>query len=95
MQQATFTITGAEFNLELIEKIKGLFNGNGEVEIQITIRPKKRAFLRKETREEYFARLDQSIKETRDANNLIEFENVDTLESFALNLYTKYNPITS
>lgn len=95
MQQAVITISGDELNLELIEKIKALFNGNGEVEIQIMVRPKRRPALREEGREEYFNRLKQSIREVKNAKNTVVFSDVDELDSFAQSLTVDHaqNPV--
>lgn len=95
MQQAVITISGDELNLELIEKIKALFNGNGEVEIQIMVRPKRRPALREESREEYFNRLKQSIQEVKNAKNTVVFADVDELDSFTQNLTLDHaqNPV--
>jgi hypothetical protein len=55
----TFKISAAEFNDAVIEKIKGLFKDN-DSEVVISVRSKKRGFP-KETREEYFARINRAL----------------------------------
>lgn len=55
----TFKINAAEFNDTIVEKIKTLFKDD-DSEVVISVRSKKRGFP-KETREEYFARINRSL----------------------------------
>jgi DNA relaxase NicK len=55
----TFRISAAEFNDAIIEKIKMMFTGDDN-EVVISVRPKKKGFP-KETREEYFSRINRSL----------------------------------
>ena len=84
MMQATFTIPIAEFNFELVEKIKNLLNGDIEnTEIFISVRSKKPSMLRTETREAYFARLDESIDSIKKGRAVVSFNSLEELESFS------------
>lgn len=82
MQQATFTISGSEFNLELIEKIKSLFNGNSQdFEVVIRIKPKESHLAMKK-------RIDQSIKNLEAGENVVSFS-VQEYETLVQNLTNK------
>jgi hypothetical protein len=65
MVQATFTVSGAEFNAELIERIKSLFVLNGQP-YEVFIRVK-----RKETSEEMKSRIERSIKNMEEGKQLV------------------------
>lgn len=82
MQQATFTISGAELNLELIEKIKNLFNGNSQ-DFEITIRIKPKETLKASKR-----RIDKAIENIESGTNLIAFS-ADEYESLVQKLTNK------
>ena len=57
MKQATFTISGLEFNNDVVEKIKSLFNGN-EQDFEIFIRVNA-----KETQKEINQRIEEAARE--------------------------------
>jgi|APTNR8051073442_1049403.scaffolds.fasta_scaffold00580_10 hypothetical protein len=65
MLQATFTVSGAELTGELLEKIKNLFHGDStNFEVTISVRPK-------EDPETARARIDRSIENIENQNNLV------------------------
>ncbi|WP_353720425.1 hypothetical protein [Dyadobacter sp. 676] len=67
--EAVLRIQSSEFTDELIEKIKALVRGkeNSEITISISDRASK-GFLREETREEYFERLEKGIENFEKGN---------------------------
>ena len=67
--EAVFKIKGKEFNQDVFERIK-LFVQDGDFsEIVISFRPKKKANrIKKETKEEYFGKLQTAIKDAADGN---------------------------
>lgn len=75
MQQATFTISGAEFNAEFIEKISVLLNGNlQDFEFQIRVKAK-------ESREDMRRRIEKAMDDVERGDNLIAYtpEEYETL----------------
>ncbi|MBC7775801.1 MAG: hypothetical protein H7246_10245 [Phycisphaerae bacterium] len=67
MTQATLNVTGAEFNSDLIERIKFLLNGNiKDFDFQIRIKTK-------ESGQEMRQRIDESIENIERKSNLVEF----------------------
>ncbi len=67
MTQATFSVSGTEFNSELIERIKILLNGNiKDFEFQIRIKTK-------ESSQEMRRRIDESIENIEHSTNLVDF----------------------
>ncbi len=72
MIEATFTIPAADFNDEIIEKIKAyLYKQQGEV--TISFKSKSAVSMKKETREEYFERLGQAKENVEQKRNLVSF----------------------
>lgn len=67
MDQATFSITGSEFNEELFERIKNLI-GLDRAEFDIFIRVK-----RKETPAQMKRRIEESIQNIEKRENLLTF----------------------
>jgi len=67
MQQAVFTISGAELNQDVLERIKSLFNRNAQ-DLEVVIRVKV-----KESREEMRRRIDQAIEDIEHGENLISY----------------------
>lgn len=61
--EAVFHLTSEEFDQDVFDKLKSLLNGKKNVEITIAISEDQfaKGFLRKETREDYFERLDKAI----------------------------------
>ena len=67
-----------EFTNSLLENIQKMLMGKQDAEITISIQDKpQKKYLRNETRDEYFARLNESIKQL-EKGNVISF----TAESF-------------
>jgi hypothetical protein len=64
-------IHATDFNQEIIDKIRQFLALNGESDLVINIRPKKKQFP-KETRDEYFSRLDKAIAQL-DNHKSIQF----------------------
>ncbi len=62
MVQAKFTISAEEFTEEIFEKIKSYLKGQSAA-VTISIEAIPTEAPRKETRQEYFAKLDKSIAE--------------------------------
>jgi hypothetical protein len=73
----TFKINAAEFNESVIEKIKNLFRDE-DSEVVISVRSKKRGFP-KETREEYFARINRALDNLDNKRGTVTFT-VDEFE---------------
>lgn len=84
MIQATFTIPASDFNDEIVEKIKTyLRNQQGEVIISFISKPT--VSIKKETREEYFERLNQAKENVENKRNLISFS-LEEFEAFVQKL---------
>ncbi len=62
MVQAKFTISAEEFTEEIFEKIKSYLKGQSAA-VKISIEAIPMEAPRKETRQEYFTKLDKSIAE--------------------------------
>ena len=62
MVQAKFTISAEEFTEEIFEKIKSYLKGQSAA-VKISIEAIQMEAPRKETRQEYFAKLNKSIAE--------------------------------
>lgn len=67
----TFKISAAEFNETVIDKIKTLFRDEGS-EVVISVRSKKRGFP-KETRDEYFARINRALDNLDNKRSIVSF----------------------
>jgi hypothetical protein len=72
----TFKINASEFNETVIDKIKTLFRDD-DSEVVISVRSKKRGFP-KETREEYFSRINRALDNLDNKRGLVSF----TVEEF-------------
>lgn len=68
MQQATFTISGAELTQELLDKIQQLFKGKKGQDIEVFIRVKA-----KETQEDANSRINRAIENIEQQKNLVTF----------------------
>ncbi len=77
MVQATFTISAEDFNDEIFDKIKTYLKGQ-QAFVTISIQKEPSASPKKETREEYFEKLDKSIAELERGENIVSF----TVEEF-------------
>ncbi|MCC6280367.1 MAG: hypothetical protein IT262_07200 [Saprospiraceae bacterium] len=80
MVQATFTISAEDFNDEIFEKIKTYLKGQ-QAFVTISIQKEPSASPKKETREEYFERLDKSIAELEHGEKMVSFT-VEEFEEF-------------
>jgi superfamily I DNA and RNA helicase len=80
--EATFKIHTTELSQEIIEKIRQFISVNGESEVVINIRPKKKKGFPKETKEAFFARLDRAIDNLDQKQNRATFT-VEEFETFA------------
>ena len=67
MVQATFTISGSEFNTDIIEKIKHFINGSSQ-DFEVFIRVKS-----KESDVEMRQRIEKSMNDVENGANLISF----------------------
>jgi low affinity Fe/Cu permease len=67
MVQATFTVSGADFNAEVFEQIKAFINGKGQ-NFEVFIKVKTT-----ETREEMRSRIEKVMDDTEKGINLINF----------------------
>ena len=66
-------LTSADFNENLIKSLKRVFKGRNKLDITINIKEnKKEKYLYKETREEYFAKLNKAIEDV-EKGNVISF----------------------
>jgi hypothetical protein len=83
--EAVLRVQPSEFTDDLINKIRTLLKGaeNSEITISITEKPSQ-GMLRNESREEYFSRLENSLKHLENGN-VITF-NGDSFEHFAKHL---------
>ena len=67
--EAVFKIKEAEFNQDDIDRIKHFVQSGDFGEIIISFRPKKKTNkIKKETREEYFAKLQKSLHDVENGN---------------------------
>jgi hypothetical protein len=71
-------IHATDFNQDIIDKIRQFLALNGESDLVINIKPKKKQFP-KETSEEYFKRLDNAIAQL-DKNKSIQFSTTEFQE---------------
>jgi hypothetical protein len=72
----TFKISASEFNDAIVEKIKMLFNGD-DSEVVISVRSNRKGFP-KETREAYFARINNALDNLDNKRKTVSF----TVEEF-------------
>jgi len=71
--EATIKIHTTELSQEIIEKIRQFISINGESEVVINIRPKKKKSFPKETKEAYYARIDQALDSLDQKRNGVTF----------------------
>ncbi len=75
-------IEATELSQEIIDKIRQFITLNGESDLEINIRPKKKKKFPKETKDEYFKRIDNAI-DTLDKNkNTVSFSTTE-FQAFA------------
>lgn len=67
MMQATFTISGSEFNADIVEKIKNFVNGNSQ-DFEVFIRVKS-----KESDVEMRQRIEKAMNDVENGANLVSF----------------------
>jgi hypothetical protein len=66
-------IQTSEFSQDIIDKIRQFLSLNGESDVIISIRPKKKKSFPKESKEDYFNRLDKAIDNLENNRNLMAF----------------------
>ena len=71
---AVIKVKISELNVNLMERIKSLFQGNDEAELTISYDDKK---------QKYFESLNRSIKEFEQGTNLITFNSIEELEAYS------------
>ncbi len=77
MVQATFQVSSADFNDEIIDKIKSYIKGQHAL-VTISIVSEPSVSPKTESKKEYFDTLDKSIGELEDKESLVSF----TMEEF-------------
>jgi hypothetical protein len=75
-------IEATELSQDIIDKIRQFITLNGESDLEINIRPKKKKKFPKETKEEYFERLDRAI-DTLDKNKNVLSFSTSEFQAFA------------
>ncbi len=68
---ALIKVPSSEFNIELFEKIKSFLKNEYSLEVTISIREKKSDFVLNESQEEYWNRLNKSVKEVEEGKTVI------------------------
>jgi len=71
--EATLKIHTTELSQEVFEKIQQFIRVNGESEVIINVRPKKKKGFPKESKEDYFARIDRALDNLDQQRNVVEF----------------------
>jgi len=71
---AVIKVKISELNVNLMERIKSLFQGNDEAELTISYDDKK---------QKYFESLNRSINEFEQGTNLITFNSIEELEAYS------------
>ena len=80
--EITLKIQTTELSQDIIDKIRQFISINGESDLVINIRPKKSVKFPKETKEEYFNRLDRAIENLENNRNLVNFSTTE-FQNFA------------
>lgn len=75
--EITLKIQATELNQDIIDKIRQFISLNGESDLVINIRPKKTKKFPKETKEEYFARLNSAIDNLENKKNVVSFSTTE------------------
>ncbi len=70
-------IESTELSQDIIDKIRQFITLNGESDLEINIRPKKKKKFPKETKDEYFERIDRAIDMLDKNKNLISFSSAE------------------
>lgn len=71
--EITLKIQTTELSQDIIDKIRQFISLNGESDLVINIRPKKKVKFPKENKDEYFARLDRAIDNLENKHNIVSF----------------------
>ncbi len=80
--EITLKIQATELSQDIIDKIRQFITLNGESDLVINIRPKKKKKFPKETKDQYFARLDNAIDNFEKSRNLVSFSTAE-FQTFA------------
>ncbi len=73
LMEVNLKIQTSEFSQDIIDKIRQFITLNGESDVTISIRPKKKKSFPKESKEAYFHRLDRAIDNLENNRNLMAF----------------------
>lgn len=71
---AVIKVKVTELNINLLERLKSLFQGNDEAELTISYDDKK---------QKYFESLTRSVKEFEQGTNLVTFNSIEELEAYS------------
>ena len=80
IMEVNLKIQTSEFSQEIIDKIRQFISLNGESDVTISIRPKKKKSFPKESKEAYFNRLDKAIDNLENSKNLVSFTTTEFQE---------------
>ena len=80
IMEVNLKIQTSEFSQDIIDKIRQFISLNGESDVTINIRPKKKKSFPKESKEEYFNRLDKAIDNLENNRNSIVFTTTEFQE---------------
>ena len=78
--EVNLKIQTSEFSQDIIDKIRQFISLNGESDVTISIRPKKKKSFPKESKEAYFNRLDKVIDNLENNRNSIVFTTTEFQE---------------
>ena len=78
--EVNFKIQTSEFSQDIIDKIRQFISLNGESDVTISIRPKKKKSFPKESKEAYFIRLDKAIDNLENNRKSIVFTTTEFQE---------------
>ena len=78
--EVNLKIQTSEFSQDIIDKIRQFISLNGESDVTISIRPKKKKAFPKESKEAYFNRLDKAIDNLENNRNSIVFTTTEFQE---------------
>ena len=80
VMEVNLKIQTSEFSQDIIDKIRQFISLNGESDVTISIKPKKKKSFPKESKEEYFNRLDKAIDNLENNRNSIVFTTTEFQE---------------
>lgn len=78
--EVNLKIQTSEFSQDIIDKIRQFISLNGESDVTISIRPKKKKSFPKESKEAYFNRIDKAIDNLENNRNSIVFTTTEFQE---------------